>query len=84
MFRNTAWEKVVVIPVHQLPDLPKSKSTEGFYLQRPLELSGLVEQKCGGRRCPLFVQPHIIFKCMIFCGYLDIWTTDGNFGKLVI
>ena len=36
-------------------------------------------------RCPLFVQPHIVLHiCMIFCGYLDISTADGNFGKLVI
>ena len=33
---------------------------------------------------PLLVQPYIIFACMVFCGYLDIWTADVNFGKMII
>ena len=34
--------------------------------------------------CPLLVQPYIIFACMVFCGYLDIWTADVNFGKMIM
>ena len=33
-------------------------------------------------RCRLSVQLYIIFTSMVFCGYLDIWTADGNFGQL--
>ena len=33
---------------------------------------------------PLLVQPYIISTCMVFCGYLDIWTADVNFGKMII
>ena len=33
---------------------------------------------------PLLVQPYIIFACMVFCGYLDIWTADVNFGKMIM
>ena len=63
----------------------KIMAKEVYYL--PAATLGAVRSTGAKVRCqqrPLSVKPYIIFTCIVFCGYFDIWTADVNFGKMIM